>query len=85
MFPKMGEMGLLGVTVPEEWGGLGLGYLEHTIAMEGECRGDWDVMLMGTELSKASASVGLSYGVCRYSMCGEMQWWLMYWYRHTRI
>jgi alkylation response protein AidB-like acyl-CoA dehydrogenase len=32
----MGEMGLLGVTVPEELGGLGLGYLEHTIAMEGE-------------------------------------------------
>jgi isovaleryl-CoA dehydrogenase len=32
----MGEMGLLGVTVPEERGGLGLGYLEHTIAMEGE-------------------------------------------------
>lgn len=30
-------MGLLGVTVPEEQGGLGLGYLEHTIAMEGEC------------------------------------------------
>jgi len=32
----MGEMGLLGVTVPEELGGLGLGYLEHTVAMEGE-------------------------------------------------
>lgn len=32
----MGEMGLLGVTVDEEYGGLGLGYLEHTIAMEGE-------------------------------------------------
>lgn len=29
-------MGLLGVTVPEKWGGLGLGYLEHTIAMEGK-------------------------------------------------
>jgi alkylation response protein AidB-like acyl-CoA dehydrogenase len=42
-------MGLLGVTVPEKYGGLGLGYFEHTIAME--------------ELSKASASVGLSYGV----------------------
>ena len=37
MFPKLGEMGLLGVTVPEKWGGLGLGYLNHTIAMEGEC------------------------------------------------
>jgi isovaleryl-CoA dehydrogenase len=32
----MGEMGLLGVTVPESMGGLGLGYLEHTVAMEGE-------------------------------------------------
>lgn len=32
----MGDMGLLGVTVPEDLGGLGLGYLEHTIAMEGE-------------------------------------------------
>lgn len=42
-------MGLLGVTVPEKWGGLGLGYFEHTIAME--------------EISRASASVGLSYGV----------------------
>lgn len=36
IFPKLGEMGLLGVTVPERWGGLGLGYLEHTIAMEGK-------------------------------------------------
>lgn len=36
LFPKMGDMGLLGVTVPEELGGLGLGYLEHTIAMEGK-------------------------------------------------
>jgi isovaleryl-CoA dehydrogenase len=36
IFPKMGEMGLLGVTVPEKWGGLGMGYFEHTIAMEGE-------------------------------------------------
>jgi isovaleryl-CoA dehydrogenase len=35
LFPKMGEMGLLGVTVPEDMGGLGLGYLEHTVAMEG--------------------------------------------------
>lgn len=40
IFPKLGEMGLLGVTVPEEMGGLGMGYFEHTIAMEGEsvCR-----------------------------------------------
>lgn len=35
VFPKLGEMGLLGVTVPEDMGGLGMGYLEHTVAMEG--------------------------------------------------
>ena len=45
---KMGEMGLLGLTVPEEFGGSGMGYIEHVIAME--------------EISRASASVGLSYG-----------------------
>jgi alkylation response protein AidB-like acyl-CoA dehydrogenase len=44
----MGALGLLGVTVAEEYGGAGLGYLEHVIVME--------------ELSRASASVGLSYG-----------------------
>lgn len=38
IFPKLGEMGLLGVTVPEDMGGLGLGYLEHTVAMEGSLR-----------------------------------------------
>ena len=48
LWPKMGELGLLGVTVDEKWGGSGLGYLEHCIAME--------------EVSRASASVGLSYG-----------------------
>ncbi len=45
---KLGDMGLLGITVDEEYGGSGLGYLEHVIAME--------------EVSRASASVGLSYG-----------------------
>ncbi|PCI72815.1 MAG: acyl-CoA dehydrogenase [Gammaproteobacteria bacterium] len=45
---KFGELGLLGMTVEEEFGGSGLGYLEHVIAME--------------EISRASASVGLSYG-----------------------
>ncbi len=45
---KLGEMGLLGLTVEEEYGGTGLGYLEHVVAME--------------EISRASASVGLSYG-----------------------
>jgi isovaleryl-CoA dehydrogenase len=48
LWPKMGALGLLGVTVEEDYGGAGLGYLEHVVIME--------------ELSRASASVGLSYG-----------------------
>ena len=48
LWPKMGALGLLGVTVPESEGGAGMGYLAHMIAME--------------EISRASASVGLSYG-----------------------
>ncbi|KWV95025.1 acyl-CoA dehydrogenase family protein [Erythrobacter sp. AP23] len=48
LWPAMGELGLHGITVSEEDGGLGLGYLEHVIAVE--------------EVSRASASVGLSYG-----------------------
>ncbi len=48
LWPKMGAMGLLGITVEEEYGGAGMGYLEHCVAME--------------EVSRASASVGLSYG-----------------------
>src|SRR4051794_26046922 len=48
LWPKLGDMGLLGITVEEEFGGSGLGYLEHCIAME--------------EISRGSASVGLSYG-----------------------
>jgi len=48
LWPKLGEMGLLGPTAPTEYGGLGLGYLEHVIIIE--------------ELSRASASVALSYG-----------------------
>ncbi len=48
LWPKMGELGLHGLTVEEDYGGAGLGYLEHCIAME--------------EVSRASASVGLSYG-----------------------
>jgi len=48
LWPEMGELGLHGMTVSEEDGGTGLGYLEHTIAVE--------------EVSRASASVGLSYG-----------------------
>jgi isovaleryl-CoA dehydrogenase len=48
LWRKMGDLGLLGITVPEEDGGTGMGYLAHVIAME--------------EISRASASVGLSYG-----------------------
>jgi isovaleryl-CoA dehydrogenase len=48
LWQEMGALGLLGITVEEELGGSGLGYLEHCIAME--------------EISRASASVGLSYG-----------------------
>ncbi|MBM3539007.1 MAG: isovaleryl-CoA dehydrogenase [Alphaproteobacteria bacterium] len=48
LWRKMGSLGILGVTVEEEYGGAGLGYLEHCVAME--------------EVSRASASVGLSYG-----------------------
>src|SRR5713101_8015581 len=48
LWPKMGELGLHGITVEEEYGGSGLGYLEHVIAVE--------------ELSRGSAAVGLSYG-----------------------
>ncbi len=48
LWRKMGDVGLLGITVEEEFGGAGMGYLEHVVAME--------------EISRASASVGLSYG-----------------------
>jgi isovaleryl-CoA dehydrogenase len=48
LWPKLGALGLLGITVEEEYGGAAMGYLEHVIAME--------------EVSRASASVGLSYG-----------------------
>ena len=48
LWPELGAMGLLGITVEEAYGGAGLGYLDHCIAME--------------ELSRASGSIGLSYG-----------------------
>src|ERR1700756_229008 len=48
LWPKIGALGLHGITVEEEWGGSGLGYLEHCVAME--------------EISRGSAAVGLSYG-----------------------
>jgi len=48
LWPRLGDMGLLGITVPDQYGGAGMGYLAHIVAME--------------EVSRASASVGLSYG-----------------------
>jgi isovaleryl-CoA dehydrogenase len=48
LWPRLGALGLLGITVEEEWGGAGLGYLAHCVAME--------------EISRASAAIGLSYG-----------------------
>ncbi|MBP9876770.1 MAG: isovaleryl-CoA dehydrogenase [Alphaproteobacteria bacterium] len=48
LWKKMGDIGILGITVEEEYGGAGFGYLDHIVAME--------------EISKASASIGLSYG-----------------------
>jgi isovaleryl-CoA dehydrogenase len=48
LWAKLGDMGLLGITIPEEYGGSGLGFLAHLVAME--------------EISRASGSVGLSYG-----------------------
>ncbi len=48
LWAKFGDMGLLGVTVAEEYGGVNMGYLAHVVAME--------------EISRASASIGLSYG-----------------------
>ena len=48
LWPQLGALGLHGITVDEKWGGAGLGYLEHCVAME--------------EVSRGSASIGLSYG-----------------------
>ncbi len=61
LWPKMGELGLHGITVEEEWGGAGLGYLEHCVAME--------------EVSRASASVGLSYGAHSNLCVNQIRRW----------
>ncbi len=61
LWPQMGELGLHGITVEEEWGGLGLGYLEHVIAVE--------------EVSRASASVGLSYGAHSNLCVNQIRRW----------
>ncbi len=61
LWPAMGELGLHGITVEEEWGGLGLGYLEHVIAVE--------------EVSRTSASVGLSYGAHSNLCINQIRRW----------
>jgi isovaleryl-CoA dehydrogenase len=61
LWPAMGRLGLLGMTVEEEFGGSGLGYLEHVVAME--------------EVSRASASVGLSYGAHSNLCVNQIRRW----------
>ncbi|WP_417477056.1 isovaleryl-CoA dehydrogenase [Maricaulis sp.] len=61
LWEKMGALGLLGITVPEDDGGTGLGYLEHVVAME--------------EISRASASVGLSYGAHSNLCVNQLRRW----------
>jgi len=61
LWPPMGALGLHGITVEEEWGGLGLGYLAHVVAME--------------EVSRASASVGLSYGAHSNLCINQIRRW----------
>ncbi|MHC5653092.1 isovaleryl-CoA dehydrogenase [Stappia sp. ICDLI1TA098] len=61
LWPAMGELGLHGITVEEEWGGSGLGYLEHCVAME--------------EVSRASASIGLSYGAHSNLCVNQLRRW----------
>ena len=61
LWPAMGALGLHGITVEEEWGGLGLGYLEHVVAQE--------------EVARASASVGLSYGAHSNLCVNQIRRW----------
>ena len=61
LWPQMGELGLHGITVDEEDGGLGLGYLEHVVAQE--------------EVARASASVGLSYGAHSNLCVNQIRRW----------
>ena len=61
LWPQMGELGLHGITVEEEYGGLGLGYLEHVVAQE--------------EVARASASVGLSYGAHSNLCVNQIRRW----------
>jgi isovaleryl-CoA dehydrogenase len=61
LWPRLGELGLLGLTVEPEWGGAGLGYLAHVIAME--------------ELSRASGSIGLAYGAHSNLCVNQLRRW----------
>jgi isovaleryl-CoA dehydrogenase len=61
LWPEMGELGLHGITVAEEDGGLGLGYLEHVVAQE--------------EVARASASIGLSYGAHSNLCVNQIRRW----------
>lgn len=61
LWPQMGALGLHGITVEEEWGGLGLGYVDHVVAVE--------------EVSRASASVGLSYGAHSNLCINQIRRW----------
>ncbi|SNS39653.1 isovaleryl-CoA dehydrogenase [Sphingopyxis indica] len=61
LWTQMGELGLHGITVEEEWGGLGLGYLQHVIAVE--------------EVSRASGAIGLSYGAHSNLCVNQIRRW----------
>jgi isovaleryl-CoA dehydrogenase len=61
LWPQLGELGLLGITVEPEYGGAGMGYLAHVIAME--------------EISRASASIGLSYGAHSNLCVNQLRRW----------
>jgi isovaleryl-CoA dehydrogenase len=61
LWPELGDMGLLGITVDQDFGGLGYGYLEHVVAME--------------EISRASAAVGLSYGAHSNLCVNQIRRW----------
>jgi len=61
LWPELGDLGLLGITVEEEFGGSGLGYLAHVVAME--------------EISRASASVGLAYGAHSNLCVNQLRRW----------
>src|SRR3712207_1907166 len=61
LWPQMGDLGLHGITVEEEYGGLGLGYLEHVVAQE--------------EVARASASIGLSYGAHSNLCVNQIRRW----------